>query len=237
MTLETDDAARARANARGEPLATKAESGAAPAPRPICTIFFVYMRLNQDGTFAAYHYFYRGVANTPIDPSLDPDILHSLGWFVRDMALYSRPSAVRNHRYEHLRKGLSDIKFPRHYSYCVFFMDDLHWKYLARSPGVPTINFHAEKEGRHYAVHPYAFVNPVLMNVEMPIHMSADKDVRQAAIMTNLMHNADNKELEKDQTESFCFDLWMRVRYAGSTDGLTLIIDPTGDNLGPPDSP
>lgn len=238
MTLETEGAALVRANAGSLPIATLSALGPGPAvPHPICTIFFVYMRFNRDGAFVANQYFYEGTAGVSIDPALDIAKPNCLGWFIKDMALSSRPSGPHNPLYKPLQDRLSGIQFPSHYSYCVFFMDDLHWKYLERYPGVPTINFQSAKDGQTYDFHPYAFVDPVLMNVEMPIYHSSDSDMRQAAVMTNTMHNKYNKELADKEKESFCFDLRMRVHYAGSTDGVTLVIDPTGDNMGPPGAP
>ena len=132
---------------------------------------------------------------------------------------------------------MDNVQFPRRYSYCVYFMDDLYWRFLMDDKNRPVITFHEEKNGKKYSKHKYAFSSPELLHVDMPIFNSSDTDVRQAAVMINRMANKNGKWLKKNERESYLFDLWMRVKYAGSNNGLTLIIDPGGDNLGPPGPP
>jgi hypothetical protein len=48
------------------------------------------------------------------------------------------------------------------------------------------------------------------------------------------MRKANGDSFAAGDSEEYCFDLVLRVRYAGSIDGLTIIIDPTGKNPGPP---
>lgn len=233
MPLETDAFALERASEIG----FLPDDEAKPAgERDAYAIFFVYMRMNRDGTFAAYRYYFVG-NQTPIDPSTDPRVPHSLGFYSKDMATYARPSSPNNGRYEYHGAGLEDFDFPRRYSYCVFFMDDAHWKFLLDQNGSPVITFNAKKHGKTYHKHNHAFRKPQLLVIDMPISGSTDTDERQAAVMINRMRNEKDVELKDQEKESYNFDLWMRVRYAHSTNGVTLVIDPGGNNLGPPTPP
>lgn len=234
MPLETDEMALKRASAFG--ILTESRDPKADAEREAYAIYFVYMRMNRDGTFAAYRYYFAGT-DTAIDPSTDPRVSHSLGYYAKDMALYARPSSVNDGRYEYHGSGLEDFIFPQRYSYCVFFMDDAHWKFLLDQQRRPVITFNEEKHGKKYKKHAHAFHKPQLLQLDMPISGSGDVDERQAAVMINRMRNDKNVELAAGEAEDFCFDLWMRVRYAHNSNGLTLIIDPGGTNLGPPKDP
>lgn len=244
MPIETDEMALARAGS-AEGGATwkfydsieQKTSKSKNAELVPYSIFFAYMRFNRDGSFASYNYYYAGKDNEPINPSSDPNVPNSLGYFVRDMALYARPSSPNDGRYQYWGRELDNVQFPSRYSYCVYFMDDLCWRFLLDSKKRPVITFNEEKNGKKYNKHKYAFSAPELVQVEMPIFNSSDTDVRQAAVMINRMANKNDKWLKKNERESFSFDLWMRVQYAGSSNGVTLVIDPGGDNLGPPGPP
>jgi hypothetical protein len=233
MAIETDTMALERAIEIG---LLPVEDVKAGGGRDAYAVFFIYMRLNSDGTFAAYRYYFEGT-NKPIDPSTDPQISNSLGFYAKDMALYARPSTPNDGRYQYHGAGLEDFQFPSRYAYCIFYMDDVNWKYLLDKQGRPVITFNDKKNGKSYHKHPYAFGSPVLLALDMPIKGTNDTDERHAAVMINRMRNDKNKELVKGEEETYNFDLWMRVRYAHSTNGLTLVVDPGGTNLGPPKDP
>lgn len=233
MPLETDEEAIKRASEIGF---VDDRGGDKENERRAHAIFFVYMRLNRDGTFAAYQYYFEG-NDTPIIESTDPNIPHSLGFYAQDMAKYARPSSTNDGRYEYVGSGLEKMQFPPRYSYCIFFMDDIHWKYLADNQGRPVITFHKEKNGKQYDKHSHAFKILPTLSIEMPIWGTSDSDTRQAAVMINRMRNKNNVELKANESENYSFDLWMRVKYANSNNGVTLIIDPGGTNMGPPKEP
>lgn len=246
MPFETDEQALARAGfAEGGSMYKMFDSMGSNKSKPKSqkidylphSIFFAYMRFNRDGSFASYNYYYPGEDDQPIDPSSDPNVPNSLGYFVKDMAIYARPSSPNDGRYQYWGRELENVQFPQRYSYCVYFMDDVHWRFLQDSKQRPVITFHAEKNGKKYHKHGNAFGIPQLVEVDMPIFNSSETDQRQAAVMINRMANKNGKWLKKNERESYMFDLWMRVKYAGSNNGLTLIIDPGGDNLGPPGPP
>lgn len=233
MPLETTEKAIARAN---EIRFLEDPSDDKLAERVAYAMFFVYMRLNGDGTFAAYRYYFEG-DDKPINPSTDPRVPHSLGFYAKDMAKYARPSSPNDGRYEYHGSGLEGFEFPQRYSFCVYFMDDAHWKFLKDEQGKPVITFHEMKNGKPLHKHKHAFKILPLLSLDMPQRNTGDTDVRQAAVMINRMRNKDNVELVDNEKEFYNFDLWMRVRYANSTNGVTLIIDPGGTNLGPPKDP
>jgi hypothetical protein len=235
MTIESDAEAVARLEDR--------ELGIFPeglldftAAQDVFHIAFFYMRINTNGAFVAERFFHRGTAGRPISPETDPGTLGSLGWYAWDMAGYGRTDEPdRDGRYEHLGYGLAGFEFPRCYSYVVFYMDDVHWPYLEDSSGMPIVPFHAEKNGKHYAKHGFAFTRPSKFKIAMTSRGRVTE--REALVMINRMRKANDGPFAQGDREEYCFDLVMRVRYAGSTDGLTIIIDPTGENLGPPISP
>ena len=204
------------------------------------SIFFSYMRFNTDNSFYSKHYYYPGGMD-PIPPGIDSGEPGSLKYFIQDMAIFARTGASPGgHVYHDAGEQLEDIKFPPRFSYCVFFMDDLHWKFLMdeANPPKPTVIFHKEKRGKKYAKHPHAFGPPSRVITLMPNRRTGLADAREAVVMINRMHGADGKKLPKNKTESYAFDFWMRVKYAGNTtSGATLIIDPGGDNTGPPGEP
>ncbi len=242
MTIETDKEAIANAQdgdeRRSESEFTQKDFDfqALTAATPLYHVFFVYMRIDSDGAFVAKRYFHQGAVGTPIDPDTGhPDQPDTLGWYARDMAYFARPHPLRAQgNYMLLGEGLDGFQFPQFRSYVVFFMDDLHWPYLEDDYGNPVVPFHSKKGKKTgYATHKHAFSPAKKFRISLINNAGISSD-REAIFMINYMKNKNNTDLGDHERESFCFDLIMRVRYAGSTDGLTVIIDPTGDNLGPP---
>ncbi len=247
MTFETDEQALKRAGVKqnGEMEWSKSalrgsinlfdrEAVKNPDPWVPHTIFFSYMRFNEDGTFQSSHWFHHD-AHNEIPADLDHTKKGSLGYYIRDMALHARSKNNTPNTYKPWPGRLDKFDFPNYYSHCIFFMDDLNWEFLLDKKKRPVIKFNDKKDGKTYSKHDHAFSSTTLAKMPMPNRRTGLEDFRQAAIMINRMHDKNNKPLKK--LESFSFDLWMRVRYAGSTAGLTLIIDPGGDNQGPPSPP
>ncbi len=235
--FETDQAALARVIDGPANTLLAAGQSLAAEPTPY-SVFFLYMRLNGNGTFEARQYYHEGNATDAIGPSpvYDP-IAKTMGYYVKEMALNARTMGTA---FPVHGEGV-DIHFPRRFSYCVFFMDDLYWRFLTQTVGgseLPIVTFKEEKNGTHYTVHDHAFWRLPLVEMEMPNrYTTAGVDIRQAAVMVNRMRNGQDVSLGTGEQEDFCFDFPMRVRYGSTTNGLTLIIDPTGTNLGPPDPP
>lgn len=235
--FETYQAALARARSEDKEAQLWAAEMTATEPTPH-SVFFLYMRLNSNGTFEARQYYHEG-DETAIDPSPVYDSSNkTLGYYVREMAINARKERAD---FPLHGLGVMGIVFPSRFSYCVFFMDDLHWRFLTKAgPGgqLPDILFHKSKNGQTFKVHPYAFRTLPLVEMDMPNQWTtAGVDKRQAAVMVNRMRNENDQGLATGETETFCFDFAMRVRYGTGSDGLTLIIDPTGTNLGPPTPP
>lgn len=237
--FETDQAALARAISKengNELLDATVPLDAEPTPY---SVFFLYMRLNGNGTFEARQYYHRGNMTDPIRPSPVYDSNpKSLGYYVKEMALNARAKGTV---FPLHAEGV-EIDFPPRFSYCVFFMDDLYWRFLTETVAgsqLPIIAFKKEKDGKPYKVHRHAFQRLPLVEMEMPNrYTTAGVDIRQAAVMINRMRNENGNPLGTNKKEEFCFDFPMRVRYGSTTtEGLTLIIDPTGTNLGPPEPP
>jgi hypothetical protein len=225
--------ARAKSHAKGDKLLTTDMPVGDPTPY---SVFFLYMRLNSNGTFEARQYYHEGNATDAIDPSPIYDPLNkTLGYYIKEMAIIARKESIPPYA-----TGV-EIYFPPRFSYCVFFMDDLYWRFLTEAGAggqLPIISFKKEKNGKTFKVHDYAFRRLPLVEMEMPNRFTtAGVDTRQAAVMVNRMHNEHGNPLGEKEQEEFSFDFSMRVRFGSSSDGLTLIIDPTGTNLGPPEPP
>lgn len=234
MTFETDEAALARVRNSGllfdDELMVKGDAG---APQKIYNIFFVYMRINTDGMFLSERYLFRGDPANPVEITrdTDPSVAGSLGWYTKDMALAARRQSGK---YPSQGKGLTNFAFPQYRAYVVFFMDDLHWPFLGDENDQPVVPFHSRKGNNQYAKHTHAFTRATKFPVMMPNTTTGADDKRHALMMINRMRNANDVDLSLNERENFCFDLIMRVQCAGSTDALTIIIDPTGENMGPP---
>jgi hypothetical protein len=244
MTIESDEQAIRRALGNygqfGEmaPSENPIDNGMLietfPTERDVFHIFFIYMRFNSNGAFIAEQFFHKGISGNPIIPDTNFNTPGSLGWYTKDMASYGRlEMPKRDGRYQHWNYGLSDMKFPSHYSYVVLYMDDVYWPYLEDHAGRPVVPFHDEKDSIKYDRHGYAFTKASKFKIPMT-NVDDVTTYREAVVMINRMRDKNNDELSPNNRESYCFDLRMRVRYAGSTDGVTIIIDPTGENLGPP---
>ncbi len=241
MTIETDGAAILRASEflvtdfdidESVETANKGGDGAeaSAASLSIRAVFLVYMRINEDGSFAAYRYLYTG-DGAHIDPNLDEREPGSVGFIAKDMILHAR-SRQQSSQYNYEGAGL-DFQFPSYRSYCVFMFDDEHWHFLLENCK-PVIKFNIAKQGKPFVKPTYAFKNRRLALFEMTNRTTGKVTTRQAAVMINTMKNKNNVDLGRGEEEKFSFDLWMRIKYAHSDNGVTLIIDPTGGNMGPP---
>jgi hypothetical protein len=241
MTIETDVEAFDRAKGLMIPNLSDAdkmaffgdgEVAAIPASATVNSIFLVYMRINDDGTFAANQYFYKG-DGTALEPSLDEMKPGSVGAIAKDMIIYAR-TRPSSRAYDYIGQGLDDMRFPSYRSYCVFMFDDKYWKFLVDTQNRPVVTFHKSKNGKTYEDHPHAFKDRRLATFQMTNSTTGEVTARQAAVMINTMKNKNNQDIGDNVEEKFCFDLWMRIKYAHSGSGVTLIIDPTGGNMGPP---
>jgi len=254
MTLETDEQALARAaetvgahwpdgsmEADLHHMRKSIEKGGNKKIRIPHSIFFSYMRFNKDGTFHSTNWYHEGNRD-PILPLSDPSDEKNLGFRIYDMALHARAKHKSKYQYQEWGRGLEGVKFPARFSYCVYFMDDLNWRFLMDDPvrGAkrrPVVKFLDRKGKKKFDRHKYAFGLPDLYETLMPNTRTGLDDIRQSMIMINRMSNNQGKPIASGKKERYSFDLWMRVRYAGSTSGVTLIIDPGGENRGPPVPP
>jgi hypothetical protein len=236
--FETDEAVLARVDSGDRHVKSWSTDPMAGETTPH-SIFFLYMRLNGNGTFEARQYYHKGNETDVIGPTAVYDAENkTLGYYIREMAINARKEKKGFPLYGN---GATEIEFPSRYSYCVFFMDDLHWRFMTvAEPGgqIPVIVFNKSKNGETFKVHSHAFRTLPLVEMDMPNQWTTvGFDKRQAVVMVNRMRDENGRRLGNGQTEKFCFDFPMRVRYGSGSDGLTLIIDPTGTNLGPPVGP
>jgi hypothetical protein len=236
MTLETDKQARDRAQSMQSPsMLSRIEFEDEPE---VYAAYFFYMRVNTDGMFVAERYFYPG-DNTPIGRSTDPTVAGSIGELTQLMALNGRPITPTNPRdparYPPQGSELDDVRLPRRRAYCVFFMDELHWPFLMdQNNKEPMMTFKIEKNGKKYKDHPYAYTTARVITMRFPADTGGR--TREAAVMINRVRDEQGGVLYG--TEDFCYDFWMRVHYANNpTRGMTMIIDPSTTNEGPPIPP
>ena len=199
------------------------------------SILFCYMRVDTDGKFYSKNYEYH--SSDPIPDDGDFSKKGTLGFYIQDMAKYARPYNYRTHHsYKENRSNIDDIDFINKYSYCVFFMDDVHWEFLMAGTE-PVIKFHKIKHNKPYANPKHTFTIAQRLEIDMPNRRTGIEDARECAVMINRMHNSSGGLATGKDDEKFSFDLVMRVRYARSGKRLTVLIDPGGDNPGPPAMP
>jgi len=220
MTIETDKEAVERASIEGDSEYTLDND-------PVYHVYLFYIRVQDDGSLVSDSYFYYSPDPVPIRKGGGAG---SLEWYVQDMVAYAKNPV--GGKYQAEAKRLSGFRFPPYRAYAVFVMDEPYWKYLADPNNDPIVNFYDNKLGRSYNKHRFAFTKPELIEVDI-----AGSGPRQAVVMVNRMSNKDDKPIDGGKTEKYCFDFWMRVNYSGSSDGLTIIIDPAGENMGPPGKP
>jgi hypothetical protein len=214
------------------------------------SMFFCYVRINRDGRLVIDHYFYPNIDENgnwmPI-----PHDKEELCKLVKKLAINARP--IRRHKPYRVRnpKQIGKGNFKKtpwdRISYVAIFFDEGHWR-LRKRPKDGTksaITFVVDGDGKSGRPN-HSFFDAIDLDVEMPVGTSGDKDTRSAIVFINHMKRNEKGDQiggekprrpnePKKETQNFTFEIIVNVEAEMKDDPPTVfIIDPGGDNEGPP---
>jgi hypothetical protein len=215
---------------------------------PRC-IYFYYVRINSNGRLFITHHFFPG--GNPRDPGNPPpgtnwtEIArdpHLLTPILEMLAQDARPLGAG--QFPPLGTGgFQDIKWERK-SYLAFFIDEASWT-LRSTNGV---RFPTDKDGVPGTPN-HSFFDALPLPLTMPIRRPRPggpyNDQRSALVCINHMKADDaGRDIGRDalgnplpppqETQLFHFEMVFDVLLENGTRGMTVILDPDGQNLGPP---
>jgi len=210
-----------------------ASSPSAPFDYVPHIIYFYYLRFNDAGALIADHYEYHD-GPSPSQPK---------PWAAIP---YASVPALLNHLASRARPGgggrpdghdFKDIIWT-HRGYLAFVLDHASWTFHKSADGKAAVVFRPDKGSTPN----HSFFDAVDLNVSVLNHDATKLDSRSAVYLVNHMRsNADGAEIGstgQPDSQWFAFDLCFDVPYAtGSTERLTVIMDPGGTNQGPPEQP
>lgn len=217
------------------------------------SIFFCYLSLNSNGTLKSSIYVMRWKNESEsrqIDNGRGEGNSSEVAYFLRILAIHARSGrgGVKSFGATADRPAFEvefipgeingDIDFLQRYSWCAYFVDVPYWEFLGIGHDKAAIKFHEIKEKTPFHNPKYAFTDSDLYNIGMPRDILGHKSPRECAVMINRMHDQDNiPRTTESEIEKFSFDLVIRVYFEYSSNGVTMLIDPGGDNPGPPAPP
>jgi hypothetical protein len=116
----------------------------------------------------------------------------------------------------------------RHRSYIAVVIDEQGWKFQKRSDGKTAAAFNLSKGSTPN----HSFFDAVDRTIDV------DGDARHAiAFINHMKKDSDGTDLDSGPGQPFQFDIYIDIQYRGSTDFITVILDPGGTNQGPPLEP
>jgi hypothetical protein len=215
---------------------TKAKPPAGFDYVPHC-IYFYYVRIDGNGMVRADHYLY---ANGPLDrpeewqPIPYEDAVDPEG-IVKRLALNARPSTRAKDPPRLPSHSFADIVWTRR-SYIVIFFDEANWAFHQRVGNKPSVAFNVDDGHKPNQ----SFFDAKDLVLEMPNRRTGRTDQRSAILFVNHMKDSDDgSELGEAgrKQEKYKFDMYLQVKYAEGGPAMTVIFDPGGTNLGPPETP
>jgi hypothetical protein len=205
---------------------------------PRC-IFFYYVRVNASGKLEVGHYFYHN-GGKRCDPKTWSPIPHDKGTLeaiVQKLAKNGRRSIPKLRHPPVEGKNFSHIVWDRK-SYVVIFMDEFNWKLHKSSNDQPGVVFITDKERDVAATQNHSFFDALDLDIEMRTFMSLKKDTRSAIAFINHMKGDDKgNDIGDGVSQLFRFKIFLDVMFEDDTAAMTVILDPDGNNLGPPVPP
>lgn len=207
-----------------------------PVPRfdyvPHC-IYFYYVRIDNNGKLRIDHYL---DADGPLDDptqwrpipySSVPERLHALAINGRPGTEVKDPPKLPNHNFD-------GIKWRRK-SYIAVFLDEVNWRFHTRDGGKAAWVFKAEPP----MTPNHSFFDAKDVKLTLPNSFTGRTDSRSALYFINHMkRNEAGDDLIEGDEQVFEFEMFLKVQFAeATTNTLTVILDPTGTNQGPPETP
>lgn len=204
---------------------------------PHC-MFFYYMRVDRDGRLRVVHYRY--VDGDPEDSSTwqpIPYYKEGLEQLVTKLAKNARPSGLKDPRPD-AEENFQNIHWDRK-SYIAIFLDEAHWKFHKFGVQDSAVVFITEPKNGKTGTPNHSFFDAMDFELDMPIAGGPASDQRSAIVFVNHMKGDDQgTDLVEGQEEFFQFKMFVDVAFAsGHSVPMTVIFDPDGTNLGPPQAP
>jgi len=210
-----------------------------------CCIYFYYVRINSNGRlFVTHHFFPGGDPNDPGNPApgtnwqaiaRDRNLLTPI---LEMLAQDARPLGAG--QFPPIGADFQDIQWRRK-SYLAFFIDEASWT-LRSTNGV---RFPTDKDGVPGTPN-HSFFDALALPLTMPIRRPKPggpyNDERSALVCINHMKADDagrdigrgNPPPPLPETQLFHFEMVFDVLFENGTRGMTVILDPDGNNVGPP---
>jgi hypothetical protein len=193
------------------------------------SIYFYYVVLDKDHRPRVDHYFY--VDGPPADPSRwQPipvaevaSIIPALATNARAQGSNPPPSGA----------NFQDIVWTRK-SHIVILVDEADWSFHKRGEGRTALSFNVGKGSTPN----HSFCDARDVEVQIP-RDGGGTDMRSAiAFINHMKRNSDGDDLLDGDAQRFEFEAYLDVGYSGpAASPLTIILDPDGTNMGPPQSP
>jgi len=196
---------------------------------PRC-IYFYYMVVDNDNKLKVDHYFY----------NMGPDLNNPVQW---DHIPYDRVPAIIDALASQGRTGaatpgtlLPDNNFRKivwdHRSYVAVVVDESNWNLHRRSSGNSALVFNVDKPGEPNR----SFFDAL----DIDVHVTDSKgnvDTRSGVYFVNHMM-MDSQGTTLNTAELMYFDMYFAVNFNDrAATPITVIVDPTGTNQGPPTPP
>ena len=206
------------------------------------SIYFFYIRLNENGRLKVDHYFY--FEGPPDDPKKWKKIPYNkIAKKIEFLANNARPSGARNpaplrqHNFE-------GVAFRRR-SYIAFFLDEENWSFHKRQlqNGRFAMLYNEEKaclqmDPKLPAAPNFSFFDA--MDVEFLMENSdGGHSIRTGIVLINHMKkDSQGTPLKPRDVQPFAFDMYFDINFADPSDQqLVVVFDPGGTNQGPPEQP
>lgn len=193
------------------------------------SLYFYYVRLDGNGRLRVDHYFY--VDGPPEDPvEWKPIPPERVAAIVVELAANARAGGANP---PPSGSNFQDIVWTRK-SHLAILIDEEGWALQRRADGGTAIAFNTRKGGTPN----HSFFDARDLEVGIP-DGSGGTDTRSAiALINHMKRNADGDDLLAGEAQSFMFDVYVELSYSGAAaSAVTIIIDPDGNNMGPPIGP
>jgi hypothetical protein len=201
------------------------------------SMFFYYVRINDDGRLLVAHYHY--VDGDPDTPSTWKPIEYTeenLKGLVQRLATNARPSGLKDPMPD-ADENFQNIVWTRK-SYIAIFIDEANWSFHKAGAEDSAVVFITETKNGKTGTENHSFFDAMDCPVEMLIGGGPATDKRSAIVFVNHMKGDDEGTDLGKRSEFFQFKMFFDVAFAtGQAVPMTVIFDPDGTNMGPPQTP
>lgn len=208
----------------------KKKAGHSKYPEYPKCLYFYYLRLEPEGTITIWKHFWSHTdrddptKRIPIEPRDLPGIIEERAIFARA----NPPSATNG-----VGVGFGDTWKYR--SYIILFVDEDSWKFHEKGDAKDPVVF-LVGDGKT-PNHSFYDADDYIIKMDNPNPNITKKINCTSVAMINHMKDINEDDL-KNQSEVYHFDLFFEVASSSpNTPTITVIIDPTGTNQGPPIDP